>query len=292
MSDNSNIDISFIEKANEIELTNWLLKGFCTNNFFPIEVHEEPSAEIQLDRIFRILSIESKEKFKSSVSRALTEWRSKSYPSAALCALSQAISIIGSKIESGELDYLKDSKNKSDEDSYLDTLEILIAAIRGYSPHQEVFVFFKRLFYREDIDHRLAAQLFLGLCECDPEQYFMHVSRFFHLYSLNPEYFQMQYIFFELERIVTLKTLMEGLAKVSFHVQEKFIEFLCGRDESPVELFLKYDSGIYAMSRSSEFPSHVPFTLDFIDGYKIIQRREISRENDLIEYVRKIISRF
>jgi hypothetical protein len=247
MSLDHEMEIGFLNRARKRTVRNWLLRGFAMRDFSPILLGDEPSYEIQLQVIFEHLTVTGKEKFKAATVQAIAEWLSKAYPTEALVSLvylaayvraTDAVDTLRVMIESNSLGGL------SDEDYYY-AMSALIAALAGFAPAPNVRKFFRRLFLSNSFDHRFAGQLFVGLCECEPDNYTAYVPRLLKLMRKFPEDYVPQYVFREFLRVVTLPIVVAHVRELRHNYMRSLLNHLCVPAGSPVDIGMAQNGNLY-----------------------------------------------
>jgi hypothetical protein len=158
-------------------------------------------------------------------------------------------------LESEILESLKETSTEA-EDVYKETLQVLLGVVQGFAPYEGVKIVFERLYFSESFDYRFAAQLFLGLCECSPEQYPRYLPRFLDLQKKYPAYYALEFVVSEMERIVTLARTAANLRWLEPRYQERLLENLCTHKWSPASLVGEsFDTLALTLRKSVAIPS-------------------------------------
>jgi hypothetical protein len=227
-----------IGKLSEEKITSLLLQGFSSDGlsgFTSLWFADEPSVAIQLQYLFEELDPQKGEEFKNATVRAIEEWRVRPHGVKALKELvylaaciraSKAIKHLRSYLEGMELKALE-------REEYV---EPIIVALQSFAPDDEVRDLFERLLFNNKFQ-RLADRLFLGLCECQPNEYPKYIQRFLELNKINLGAYRLDFTIRKFERTVTLKTIVDNLHKLdSSNYIVELLDLLCLQPWSPISL--------------------------------------------------------
>ncbi len=219
-------------------LTLWLLQ--CCEQMPPIfpelRLQDEPSALSQLQGIFERLEVTDQQKLKAALMQAVTEWTLNAHGTQVL----NGLALIAARIRASQViryfcKFLK-------QPSLLENLETsiaLIGVLRGFAPSEEVESCFRRLLFSGTCEPKFAGQLFLGLCECNPDQYPEYVPYFIDLLEKLPEnYLNLRFTMASFQRTVTLKAIGDRLHLIDRDYRSRFLQLLVGFEWSPAEIEL------------------------------------------------------
>lgn len=179
--------------------------------------------------IYLFCDIENKRKLKYAIYHLVLEWRLLDHRSTNyLCNLAILSANIGlSTIAPRLYIVIADELLLSlPEEEYIDSVSTLIATLDVFLP--DSINYFKALFYSDTLEPNFIAQLFLGLCKCDPTIYYRYIPRFLHIYNSHSQLFHSYAIFREFLSYVPLENLVESLEKIEFELAHSFLKTLCG----------------------------------------------------------------
>lgn len=269
----TNKNISQLKAANAAEIAASLLKGFADAGFEPLlQLADDPSATLQLQNLFECLDDPGDQvKFKEAIVKALAGWQPRTHNAekviqrltrlVAYVRAEQAINYLCALFRLGRLIPEEDER----------IIETVIAVLYGFAPLPEVQTLFEALFYREDFAP-FAAQLFLGLCVCQPERYPKYISRFLYLNKKYPDYYVMPFVMWEFERIVSLPVIVRNLGALDKEKSEAFLNMLCSSSDDP---------------KADEYPVEVAYINDkYVNGKQIskyILRSKYSNSSEDID---------
>ena len=157
----------------------WLLQGFATGEFAPLELTPEPSVELQIHWIFCVADAPLQATIKSALARAILEWSPRSHDYGVLAALartaahvraSEAVSILGIHIQSPAFRTQRTG-------ALQETCDIVMAVLQGFAPLDELYPVLLNLYASDDFTEYVA-QLFLSLCAYSPRRFYHYVPRF------------------------------------------------------------------------------------------------------------------
>ncbi len=237
---------SFVETSAEEDLSAWLRRGLAMGDFTPIPLSQEPIEEAQIQDLCETLSYDLREKFKAATCLALSAWS----PRADGLILLRRLVVVAAYVRESEVvDHIRkiivDGWLESfGEERKFETLQILIAVSGGFAPLGKVQVLFERLFMSPRLDHRFAAQLFLGLCVCDAERYVEYVPRLLQVIRDAREYFRLDYLLAEMVRVVGLPTIARRFQDIDSRYREDFRRLLCEYEWSPATIRVHPERGV------------------------------------------------
>jgi|SRR5688572_25057968 len=253
MSSTNNVtELSRLLTKSEYQVADWLL-GFCLYKAGdPLLLSDEPSYLIQLKDLFFSIPFDEQIKFKSAVVYALEEWHPDSHGLRVFTDLALLASYTRT-IESLDtlrlvMEYLIDSFTS---EQHQDTLRILFGIIAGFSPDKAVSAFLERFYYSASINYSYVAQIFLGLCLCNPRNFPSYIPRLLNVLSKHSAFFRADYIFAEFVRVVGLATVASNYYAIRREYKNFFLDFLCYKEWSPAEVVLIESEGMYLKVKDS-----------------------------------------
>jgi hypothetical protein len=207
--------ISFLRSSDTINLSTWLSSGLETKSFNPLMLVEDPV--FHLRRIFHLVEHGMQNKLRNVISRSISEWFPN--PSRTNLAIIKDLSILAAFtrcIDATEhlCSILQnkwiDTKRVDDEE----VAEDLIASLSGLSPNINIQYLFSDLFFSREPNSIFAAQLFVGLCKCDPNNFAKYFSRFHALYKGFPgskTVFELDEIILQILEIVPISRISQDV---------------------------------------------------------------------------------
>jgi hypothetical protein len=280
-------------------VTKWFLKSFSSNIFTPFILVDEPSAESQLYDKFKELSLDAKENFKEALSNAIYEWRPNVYIDSVLQRLAvlatyigcvEGIRAIASKIETDEFETLKDRYDDNGDDRYFIMMEIILAVLRRFSRDKQIHHLFYRIYFNKETDYRFASQIFLGLCEYEPEEYIQYVPRLLYFVRNFPRHTLMEYTFDQLSKIVSLQIIMDEMVVLNEDDQKLFNIYMYKNENSPVIMKLVYGNGLSYLYRFSEHPFPIPVVHGKYSKYRELENTSINDDLSLEDQFKLLLS--
>lgn len=241
----------------ESDLKVWILRALQSNDFSPQQTSYDLSAGVQLQRIFDSGSLEFQEKFKSSLVRAIVEWRPRAHGHsllrnlavlAAYVRASSALRFLGQAMFSDRI-----KSRRSDEEFCV--AETVIAVLAGFAASEESRTILETLFFSKKVDYRFAGQMLNGLCACSPEHYPRYLTRFFSLYDRNPGYFREDLLFAQFFRIISPATLARHFASLEMGVKNRLLKLIQASKEADFALLSHPENGfILVTAEFTGFP--------------------------------------
>jgi GAF domain-containing protein len=238
------------------ELSICLIKGFENPRSSAFLFYDDPSPAVQLTYIFNKLNIIEQDKFRNAIIQAIEKWdlAATAYDLlvledlvilASYTSAYSAIEILASILSQ----WSKDFENNVQE-KYQKTVGKIIAVLSGFAKskaeitgQKRIVRLFKKLLI-EDFDPRYAAQLFLGLCICDPKGYPEFLSQFLKSYKENPDLYNLEAVIKTFVDIVPSDILEEKLSGLGLIYQDELRKFSCTK-------FL-FEGKIYSFQKAIE----------------------------------------
>jgi hypothetical protein len=280
-----------LEKS-ESELSDWILDGFSTSVFDPVYLFDEPSAPIQLQRLYSSINDRLKRKIRNALLLALSKWSL----TANKPELLRNLVIFGALIRTPEvIDFIRMINRDQvllslSSSQYLDIMGVLIAVVSGFAPLPKAKTVLEDLFTSTQLDFRFAGQLFLGLCACDPESYYKHVPRFLNLINRSLDEFRLDFIFAEFVRVVTLRTIGEHLRNIDHYYQVQFIRYLTEEKWSPALLF-PHDRGYFALRANPLFKALGSAYMNDTQSFPIGHLEKVDNAEEIRKYYMMVARR-
>lgn len=193
------------------ELVSWLRRGLDGAGFAPLVLGSDPTRSYQVQNLFSDLQPDQQERLKSASVQALGEWVYGIHSTDLLKELAIVTAYIGagSAVDQirVQLEYLR--PEALDAVEYRDVVGTLIAVAQGFAPLIQVRHLFRSLFAKNEYD-QFAAQLFLGLCQCDPTEYPEYLPTFLSIYNRLDGMFSPAIVWAEFVRIVSVPGIVDG----------------------------------------------------------------------------------
>lgn len=235
-----------IEVRYEKELVSWLIRGFATSDFTPVSLEEEPSAVVQLKRLFERLVAPLQEKLKAAAVRSLVEWSLEAHGPAVLRELLYLVAYTRATEAIDPIRIILDTRvlEELNPEACLRTVQVLIGVLAGFVPLDAAGMCLERLFFSDRFHHRFAAQELVALCEWQPEKHMVYVQEFLEIVAANPTYYRLDWVLAELSRIVGLRRIGRGVERLESPYREQFLELLHSQTQSPVRVLMSEPDGL------------------------------------------------
>jgi hypothetical protein len=206
---------------------------------------DNPSEEVQLATQFRGLAARLKSKFKRAVVHAVKEWQLEAYGPLVLRRLATLAAYVKASAIVGYLrGHIFDQLSRLPVSEFRDNAELLIAIVVGFAPDPDVAELLRQLYDTLTFMPDFAAQLYLGLCSCDPRRYPEYTHQFLCYLSTFPQIYRMDIVFSEFVRIVTLRRIADGFNSLESQDQYRLLKYLCDEEWSPAHLVVDVHLGI------------------------------------------------
>ncbi len=261
------------------DFSSWLLEGASTGDFSPVIPTIKSSVPTQIELLFDCLPSKTKTSMKAGLSQAIFEWKAEAYPVEALKVLItiatrirvfSIVEILRVRIETNEFDPLPSVER-------FDLLQHIFAAIGGFAPHKQVKDFLERMFFYEEFDKRLLALVYIALLESSPKEFHRFTPRFLEISEKYPGFFYMDYVAWEMVRIVTLRNIAENISLLNDDVKVELLTLLCINEWSPAYLDVAHE-GRACLSLREDFGNDAE-KFDIISDI-----RRIKNDLDLVLY--------
>ncbi len=284
----------WLEKQNEQQLRRWLLRSFGSMSFEPLQLTDEPSVEMQLKHLFEQIDYAAKEHLKNAVTTALAETLGLGYGTetvrglaflAAYIRATNAVDQIRALLDGGWLFHINEEERE-------DLIGDLISVVAGFSSLPAATALLDRLFF-SDVYEEFAAQLFVGLCEGNPENYVEYVPRFIQLVTQYPNRYPLDYVFVLFVEKVGLRRLAANFGKLHASYQQDLLRYLCNETWSPIEQ-IEASSDRLALRALTWFSTDnqiYPLALDAQTRSRAIDQhiRSITKNTDTIATIKETI---
>lgn len=254
---------AWVESRTQDELAAWLRRGLALGDFHPVIFYKEPMEEAQLQDFFEMLSRDLREKFKAATLLALSAWN----PAGDGPVLLRRLVVVAAFIrETRVVDFIRvviaDNRLRFvSEADRMALLQTLIAVAGGFAPDERVLVLFERLFTSPAFA-RFGAQLFVGLCACNPESYPGYVAHMLHLLGAHPQFFREDYLIAETVHVLGLATIARRYQAIEPRHRSEFIERVAAREWSPARLRFTESGEVRIYARPDFEPLGSDFCLD------------------------------
>ncbi|ELS03851.1 hypothetical protein Xen7305DRAFT_00035750 [Xenococcus sp. PCC 7305] len=221
----------FFKKSDAREIATWIRRGLKDKNFYPLILSNQTTTTRQLKYIFKYLEANQQEKFKNAFALLASELNLKEFDdinilkdvaiTIAYLGADQAIESLISIIDDKRLGYELD-KNNIDYD---DITQTIFAVLSGFMPSEKIKILFENLLF-EKFDSQFAAQLLIGLCKNQPNNYAHYLNRFFQIEKEDPKLFKLKFILPIMEDTVTESIVGKNFYKLNSYSRERLISFL------------------------------------------------------------------
>jgi GAF domain-containing protein len=218
---------NFIKGNNVNEISDWLRKGYKTLIFSPLCLANEPSVSVQIKGLFLDFDPDVQSKFKLAINQAISEW---TIDNDGACVI-DGLAILAAYVRStSTIDLLRsilesEHLKAASKDEYENTTETILSVLSGFAPSEKIINIFRSLLFSE-FDHQFAAQLFIGLCKCEPDRYTDFLPRFLNLTDKNPEFYDINSIILDFKEIVSEYRISKFFKDLDSKSQEKLQKLL------------------------------------------------------------------
>jgi hypothetical protein len=235
----------FVSSQPQQKVGDWLIDGLIHSNFQQLHIYDEPDIAVQLKDFYNYLSVDLQRKFKRSLTEAIAQWTPVTHGPLVFRELMYLSAYIRATevIEYLRL-FIKDDwlKQLKDKDEYKECLGTALGVLAGFAPFDGIELLLED--FLEDCDNKIppeyAAQIFVGLCRCQPKDYPRYAKKFLSLYQKYPDIYQMKFVIPEFARLVTLPTrnnkvnqLDLGTKELLEHLFERFSKELFVTNDHP-----------------------------------------------------------
>lgn len=238
-----------IRDKEEDDIAAWLIQGLIKDGDFEgLLLTDERSYLAQLQELFdenKELNESLRKKFKNSLILAVSEWS----PTAHGAKIIRGLAILGAYIRASRIidhlsryildEWLSLSSSKEEDKN---AVRKIFAVLAGFAPNERVRILFKNLFFKSSLPPQFAAQIFLGLCKCDPFRWVEYVPTFIEFFKRYSEYYEEGFIIYKFEQIVSLSLIAEQFKNLHKNYIKDFLKLLCSHPKSPLllhQLFLE-----------------------------------------------------
>lgn len=233
MSTDREDDLQWFRNNNVQAIKELLLKGLSTGSFDHLRSLSPWRSHLaQLEEIFAEIETEHREKMKSAVELAVSEWHPTHYEAQVLKLLmflggylraSQVVPAFRSHLALGLSERLY-------AQPYAEVVATGLAVVSGFPFHPEAGPIFRQYFAEATYNPqwaKFAAQLFVGSCKCDASVFAKHLPVFLNLVRRYPEFYtRLDLVFLELVRTIGLAALLKTLLNLDLNDQQKLTQIL------------------------------------------------------------------
>jgi hypothetical protein len=212
---------------NDIRMCAWLLKGFSSGDFAPLEMLPEPSVALQIHHIFCASDPSVQATIKSGVARAILEWSPSAFDYAVLSELartaahvraSESVSPLGKHIQSAAF-------RRPRNDASQEACDTVVAVLKGFEPLEELHAVLLNLYASEEF-REYGAQVFLSLCSYSPRRFCDHLGRFLEIVHKECDKLRLDLIVDDFVRIVPQQYIEAALTTLFTPSLQEFVQIL------------------------------------------------------------------
>jgi hypothetical protein len=268
-------NVAKLTKMPRDEVVSLLFRGFAGKDFAPLILPDEPSYAQQLHWLFGTLDTVQQEKLKNATVRAMCEWDPAVHSLEVLEDLAVLADYVRASAAVDQIRVIVDYLRPTDFEweAYERIMEILIGVAKDFAPLPEVRSLFRRLFYADSYE-RFAAQIFLGLCECKPDEYPEYVPRFLSLCDRPDLGFSQDMVWSQFADLVSLPIIVAGFAELAKSRQQdwhQLYEKLCNPAWGPLKLMSEGFGDELALRLTYRFvTSNVSVSFPLTEGRTIL----------------------
>lgn len=163
----------------ELKICSWLLAGFSSGVFDPIKMLDEPSAALQIHRIFCASPPQTQARIKAGTARAILEWTAQSHAFSVLAELARVAAHIRASETVPHLakQLAVPALRQPRSDEAREARDFVVGVLCGFAPLEQARPILLSL-YQDPAFYEYGASLFLSLCSYDLERFVDHVPQF------------------------------------------------------------------------------------------------------------------
>jgi hypothetical protein len=220
------------------EVGQWLVRGFRSGDFAPMELEADPSAELQVAAVFKRCDDDTRQKIREALALALGEWLV-----ADGVELFQHLLYLASNIRatpvlfvlSGIVErHFLDSRPLDDDEIGAWIIAAgFIAGLAGVTAANELM---ERLYFVERTPKQVMATLFRGICAGKPGEFPRYLPRYVDCALENPSYYEAGVVLAKLIRSVQLEVFADKLHLMGSEAVHKLIRLLSKLPKRPIKI--------------------------------------------------------
>ncbi|PZD70199.1 hypothetical protein C1752_16970 [Acaryochloris thomasi RCC1774] len=240
-------NLEWINSHTEETLSTALLIAFSNPDgikFDDLELSHRSSALLQLQNLFKNLEPRKQEEFKAATVTAICEWSPSAHRGITLQRLSYLAAYLraSKSIEQFRVIFLQQKLHRLSLDEEYRTTAILLSTIAGFAPLPKVKKLFLELSRKEHFKN-YAPIIFLGLCTCEPEDYYIYFPIFANSIDVSKgtnitDEIANNYsiTMSEFVRIVSISTIADVFFRMNSDYWKPFIQLLCSGSTPAIHL--------------------------------------------------------
>lgn len=220
------------------EVRQWLVRGFRSGDFTPMELEADPSAELQVAGVFKRCDDDTRQKIREALALALGEWLVADGVQLFKHLLYLASNIRATPVLfvlSGivERHFLDSRPLDEDEISAWIIAAGFIAGLSGVTAANELM---ERLYFDERTPKQVMATLFRGLCAGKPGEFPRYLPRYVDSALESPSYYEADVVLAKLIRSVQLEVFADKLHLMGSEAVHKLILLLSKLPKRPIRI--------------------------------------------------------
>jgi hypothetical protein len=218
-SNNSNQDEieKIIDSQSRENLSEWMMRSFDNivldksdldgkSCLAKLCFDDERTVSVQLKYLFESLDINRQQKFNDAITLATYKWTPAYGASiiqdlAFLSAYTRATGAIGHLIK-----FIQEGWLIKLGEEYQETFSIILAVLTGFAPSNDIKFLLENLWEDQVLHPTYTAQIFMGLCKCEPSKYYKYLPRFLDIHKKYPGLFKMNFLIPRFAQIVPLSS--------------------------------------------------------------------------------------